>query len=174
MNELTALHEAITASVKLALPVFETVEAYVPANQNQTPALPALIHAITGLKPSVDPGDGRSCIMATFEARILVDSSSLQAPSQAVTLAAQVAVLLRKQFWGLDFVEEARLVEALPVIPIAAMPDAVEWRVQWEQALYLGSLQWPWPNEPGPLAFAFSPDTGPGHEGNYQSPEDMA
>ncbi|MNJ33027.1 hypothetical protein D3C77_277060 [compost metagenome] len=172
MNELTTLHEAITATIKLAMPVLETVEAYVPANQSTT--LPALLHAITGLKPGIDPGDGRSCIAATFEARILVDSNLPQASLQAVTLAAQLAVLLRKQFWGLDFVEETQQVQALPVLAIPASPVAVEWRVQWEQVLHLGSVQWPWPDEPGPMAFAFSPDTGLGNEGSYQSPEDLA
>ncbi|MGH8486131.1 MAG: hypothetical protein ACRESP_17185, partial [Pseudomonas sp.] len=84
MNELTALHEAITAIVKLAMPSLETVEAYVPANQST--ALPALLHTITGLKPGVDPGDGRSCIVAMFEARILVDGSHTQAALQVVSL----------------------------------------------------------------------------------------
>ncbi|MDD2047336.1 hypothetical protein [Pseudomonas putida] len=172
MNELTALHEAITATIKLAMPVFETVEAYVPANQSTV--MPALLHAITGLKPGIDPGDGRSCIVATIEARILVDSNGPEASLQAVTLATQLAVLLRKQFWGLDFVEEAQQVLALPVLAIPASPDTVEWRVQWEQVLRLGTVQWPWPDEPGPLAFAFSPDTGLGNEGSYQSLEDMA
>lgn len=171
MNELTTLHEAITATIKLAMPVLETVEAYVPANQSTT--LPALLHAITGLKPGIDPGDGRSCIAATFEARILVDSNLPQASLQAVTLATQLAVLLRKQFWGLDFVEETQQVQALPVLAVPASPVAVEWRVQWEQVLRLGIVQWPWPDEPGPLAFAFSPDTGLGNEGSYLQPEDM-
>lgn len=171
MNELTALHEAITATIKLAMPVFETVEAYDSAAQGT--ALPALFHAITGLAPGVDPGDGRACIVATFEARILVDSNGPQASLQAVSLATQMAVLLRKQFWGLDFVEQTQQVKALPELTLPTSPVAVEWRVQWEQALRLGSEQWPWPDEPGPLAFAFSPDTGIDNEGSYQTPEDM-
>ncbi|MFK0086501.1 hypothetical protein ACIQUS_04320 [Pseudomonas sp. NPDC090755] len=172
MNELATLHEAITSTIKTAMPGIQTVDAY--ALENENTALPALFHAISGLKPGVDPGDGRACILATFEARILVDSGQPQARLQAATLASQMTVLLRKQFWEVDFVEAAKSVQALPAQPVAGSTLPVEWRVQWEQALLLGSVQWPWPNEPGPLVFAFSPDTGLEHEGSYQSPEDLS
>lgn len=172
MSELANLHQAITATIKSAMPALASVDAYGAANEHT--ALPALFHAISALKPGADPGDGRSCIVATIEARILVDSTHPQAPLQAVTLATQLTVLLRKQFWEVDFVEEAKQVQALPVAPIPGSPPTTAWVVQWEQVLRLGQVQWPWPDEPGPLVFAFSPDTGPGNEGNYQSPEDLA
>ncbi|MGH8381024.1 hypothetical protein [Pseudomonas sp.] len=171
MSELQTLHGAITATIKAAMPQFETVEAYATADQNT--ALPALIHAVTGLKPGADPGDGRACVLATFEACILVDASHPQAALQAAMLATRLTVLLRQQFWQMDFVEAVKSVQALPVQPTTASTHPIIWRVQWEQALYLGAAQWSWPDEPGPLAFAFSPDTGPGHEAGYQSPEDM-
>ncbi|MDD1014690.1 hypothetical protein [Pseudomonas rubra] len=171
MSELNRLHEAISATIKAALPQFETVEAYVSADH--TTVLPALFHSITGLKPGDDPGDGRVRVIATFDARIFVASASQHAALEAVTLASQVTVLLRKQFWAQDFVDEAQAVQARPV---QAPADAVvphSWTVQWEQALYLGERQWPWPDEPGPLAFAFSPDTGPSFEADYQTSEDL-
>jgi hypothetical protein len=167
MNELTTLHEAITASIKTAMPQLETVGAYAAANEST--ALPALLYAITRLEPGVDPGDGRSGIIASFEARILVDSAHQQASLMAVTLATELTVLLHKQFWALDFVDGASMVRA---VPIAEMPTV--WLVQWQQMVRLGVAQWPWPDEPGPVVFAFSPDTGSGNEGNYQLPEDMA
>lgn len=166
MNELTTLHEAITVSIKAAMPQFETVGAYAAANQSTS--LPALLYGITRLEPGADPGDGRSGIVATFEARILVDPAHQQAALLAVTLATELTVLLRKQFWGLDFVDSASMVRALP-----AAETPTIWLVQWQQMLRLGVVQWPWPDEPGPVVFAFSPDTGSGNEGNYQLPEDM-
>lgn len=168
MNELTTLHEAITASIKVAIPTLETVGAYAAAEASTV--LPALLFAITSLEPGVDPGDGRSGISAGFEAHILVDPASAQAPLLALTLASELAVLLRKQFWALDFVEGATNVRAVPAV---ASP-ATTWLVQWQQVVRLGAASWPWPDESGPLAFAFSPDTGPGNEGAYQSPEDLA
>ncbi|ROL74703.1 hypothetical protein [Pseudomonas vranovensis] len=171
MSELNRLHEAISATIKAALPQFETVEAY--ASAAPTTVLPALFHSITALKPGDDPGDGRVRVIATFEARIFVDSAGEQAALGIATLACQMTVLLRKQFWALDFVDEAKAVQALPVQLSADAALPRNWTVQWEQALYLGAEQWPWPVEPGPLAFAFSPDTGPGFEGDYQSAEDL-
>ncbi|PRA71460.1 hypothetical protein CQ065_02075 [Pseudomonas sp. MYb187] len=172
MCELTTLHQAITATIKTAMPELATVDAYGGADSST--AMPALFHSITALRPAVDPGDGRSCILATIEARILVDVGDTQAPLRAVTLATQLAVLLRKQFWGVDFVEEANNVRAVPVVADPVLPAPVTWQVKWEQVLRLGTMQWPWPDEPGPVAFAFSPDTGPGHEADYQSPEDLS
>ncbi|MEG0858980.1 MAG: hypothetical protein RSD81_06555 [Pseudomonas sp.] len=167
MNELTTLHEAITASIKAAIPQFETVGAYATADESTV--LPALLYAITSLVPGVDPGDGRAGIIAGFEARILVDPARPQAPLLSVSLAAQLTILLRKQFWALDFVEGASVVRAMP----ATTASTTIWLVQWQQMLRLGAAQWPWPDEPGPLAFAFSPDTGRGNEDSYQSAEGM-
>lgn len=168
MNELTTLHEAITVTIKAGIPQFETVGAYAAADESTV--LPALFYAITSLEPGVDPGDGRTGISAGFEARILVDPAHPHAPLLAVTLATELTVLLRKQFWALDFVEEASVVRA---VPAAAAPTSI-WLVQWQQMLRLGITQWPWPDQPGPLAFAFSPDTGLGNEDRYQLPEDLA
>lgn len=166
MSELTELHEAISATIKLAMPALQSVEAYAPVSDSTS--LPAMSYAIVGIKPGVDAGDGRACIVATFEANILVNASQPQAQLQAVTLASELAVLLRKQFWGIAFVDEAQCIQGFPVQPLA-----VQWRVQWQQVLWLGNTQWPWPDAPGPIAFAFSPDTGAGKEANYQTPEDF-
>ncbi|WP_433886337.1 hypothetical protein [Pseudomonas vranovensis] len=171
MNELTTLHEAITATIKVAMPQLETVAAYAVADQNT--ALPALYHAITSFKPAADPGDGRCCIQASFEAHILVDASAASAPLLVTALATQLTILLHQQFWQVDFVEAAKNVQASVVQPAVGSNSSISWTVQWEQVLYLGAEQWPWPVEPGPLAFAFSPDTGPGFEGGYQSAGDL-
>lgn len=172
MNELTTLHAAITATLKLAMPELQFIAAFAVPDAD-TP-LPALFHAITGMQPGADSGDGRSCILASFDARIVVDAEHGQAPLEAATLAARLTVLLRQQFWNLDFVEACINANARPVTDAASTAAAVQWRVQWQQPLYLGELQWPWPNQPpGTLAFAFSPDTGPAHKDAYQAPEDL-
>ncbi|MDD2061050.1 hypothetical protein N5D52_00725 [Pseudomonas sp. GD03860] len=111
MSELTTLHQAITTTIKATMPELATVDAYVTADSST--AMPALFHSITALRPALDPGDGRSCIQATIEARIHVDAGDVHAPLRAVTLAVQLAVLLRKQFWGIDFVEDANNIQAL-------------------------------------------------------------
>lgn len=168
MTDLSGLHQAVSATLRAAMPQLRTVECYA-AVQAQTP-LPALFHGIVGLKPGIDPGDGHSCVIATFEARIHTDASQPYPALEAVDLAAQLMVLLRKQYWNIDFVEEARSVQALP-----SNASPTTWTVQWEQVLHLGQVQWPWPNQPpGSLVLAFDPDSGPGNESAYKAPEDFA
>ena len=168
MSDLNQLHQAISATIAAAMPQLATVGSHAVVQEGSV--LPALFHSIVRLKPGIDPGDGHSCIDATFEARIHVDASHPQAAQNASTLAAQLVVLLRKQYWEIDFVEEARVTKARPLY---GTPSA--WRVRWKQVLHLGEAQWPWPNQPpGSLVFAFDPDAGSGNEGNYKSPEDFA
>ncbi|MFJ4371787.1 hypothetical protein ACIP1T_04125 [Pseudomonas japonica] len=168
MSDLNGLHQAIGATLETALAQLATVGSYAAVQQET--ALPALFYGIVGLKPGTDPGDGHSRVIATFEARISTDGTRPQAVLEAVSLAAQLMVLLRKQYWNIDFVEEARGVQALP-----SSTAPTTWVVQWEQVLHLGEAQWPWPNQPpGSLLLSFDPDTGPGHESDYKPAEDFA
>ncbi|MFD2643056.1 hypothetical protein [Pseudomonas japonica] len=168
MSDLNGLHQAIGATLETAFPQLATVGSYAAVQQET--ALPALFYGIVGLKPGTDPGDGHSRVIATFEARISTDGTRPQAVLETVSLAAQLMVLLRKQYWNIDFVEEARGVQALP-----SSTAPTTWVVQWEQVLHLGEAQWPWPNQPpGSLLLSFDPDTGPGHESDYKAAEDFA
>ena len=172
MNELTQLQDAIMATIKLAMPQLHTVEALPKVLEDATE--PALYLAITGLDQGTDPGDGRSCMQATLEARVRVDANLVQAPLQAAILAAQLIELLRCQQWDLDFVEGATAVSAKPADIVSEPAYRAEWIVRWQQLIYLGQEQWPWPNQPpGTLVLGVGPDTGTLDEGRYQSPEQM-
>jgi hypothetical protein len=75
--------------------------------------------------------------------------------------------LLRQQLWGLEFVEATRNVQAQYL--------GAQWKVRWEQPVLLGEPRWEWPDQPpGSLVLGFEPDTGPGNEGRYINPEDLA
>lgn len=171
-SELTLLHDAMTAAIKAALPKVVYVKDH-PVLEEGMP-MPALIYALTNLAPGDDPGDGRVCLMATFEACILVESSRDRAPLQAAILAGKLAQLLHNQYWDLDFVDHVRDVQAMPGESVPELEQCATWSAQWRQPVYLGDTEWLWPDEPpGSLVFAFSPDTGTGSEGGYQSPEAM-
>lgn len=173
MSVLTQLPDAITSTIKTAMPHLQTVEAF-PARVDGS-AETAIYWAITGMDPGADPGDGRSCLLTTFEARVRVDPSVSQASLQAVTLAAQLMDLLRCQYWNLDAVGSATAVWAKPAGTAVDPTAKTEWTVQWQQSIYLGQEQWPWAKQPpGTLVLGFSPDIGPGHEGDYQSPEQLS
>ncbi|MEZ0197377.1 hypothetical protein AB9U01_25320 [Pseudomonas qingdaonensis] len=172
-SEFTLLHDAMTTAITDALPQCRHVEAY-PKLVAEGMKLPALMFAMTAVEPGPDPGDGRTCITATFEALILVEEARPRAPLQAAILAGHLVKLLRLQYWDQDFVG--------PVTDVRGMPSetpeilqCVSWSVHWRQDIYLGDTAWLWDDEPpGSLMFAFHPDTGPGSEGSYVAPEDMA
>jgi hypothetical protein len=171
-SELTRLHDAMTPAIAAAMPQVVYVKDY-PVLEEGMP-LPALLYAVTNLVPGEDPGDGRVCVLATFEACILVESSRDRAPLQAAVLAGKLVKLLHYQYWGLDFVDHVRDVQAMPTDSIPALDHCSAWSVQWRQPVYLGDTEWLWADEPpGTLVFAFHPDTGPGSESGYIGPGDI-
>ncbi len=128
------------------MPHVHTVEAF-PEVLEGIPT-PAIFFAITGMDPGDDPGDGRSCVRATFEACVLVDANRRRAPLQASILAAQLTDLLRMQYWDLDFVEGTTAVRAMPDGSTPELVQCAAWAVQWQQTVYLGATDWPWSDEP--------------------------
>jgi len=169
-SELTVLHEAITATLKEALPQIKLVEAYPVLKEGM--ALPALLYAMTNVAPGLNPGDGRLCVSATFEAIILLESKRAMAPLQAAILASKLLQLVNEQYWDVDFVDQPSDMQAMPAEVLPELHRCVGWTVQWRQNIYLGDTAWPWPDEPpGSLVFAFDPDSGPGNEGQYVAPE---
>ncbi|KXG81685.1 hypothetical protein [Pseudomonas mosselii] len=165
MSELAQLYAAVTSTLRATLPVFATVAT--EGDVTLEPALPALVHGVLRMRGDEALRDGRSLLMATFEARVTAQGTPAQARTQAGVLAAQLIDVLRQQSWGLDYVEGAR--------DILAEAEGTSWRVQWEQPVLLGTVHWPWPDQPpGSLMLGFAPDTGPGNQDKYLSPEDLA
>lgn len=172
-SELRVLHEAMTATLKEALPQIQHIEAYPVVKEGMK--LPALLYAATNFAPGIQPGDGRLLVTVTFEALILLESKRPMAPLQAAILASKLMQVLDQQYWDLVFVDQAQDMQAIPAEMAPELARCVGWAVQWRQNVYLGDTAWPWENEPpGSLVFAFSPDTGPDSEGSYLSPEEMA
>ncbi|MEX5586366.1 MULTISPECIES: hypothetical protein [Pseudomonas] len=165
MSELTTLYAALTATIREAMPELASVDAH--STLGNTPALPALRHGIVRMTADAAPRDGRSVLIASFEADITADALNPEARLQGSLLAAQLMDLLRQQFWGLDFVEASRNVQA--------QFEAGDWKVRWDQPVLLGEPQWPWPDQPaGSLLLGIDPDTGPGNQSRYFAPEDLA
>lgn len=166
MSEMTTLHAAVTATIREAIPELASVDAY-SAVGNST-ALPALRHGVVRMTADPAPRDGRSVLLASFEADITAaDSAQAEARLQGSLLAAQLIDVLRQQFWELDFVEASRNVEA--------QFDGSGWTVRWDQPVLLGEPRWDWPDQPpGQLMLGISPETGPGNEGNYFPAQELS
>ncbi|MDZ5740964.1 hypothetical protein [Pseudomonas asiatica] len=173
LPELAELHTAMARIIREAMPQVVDVQHY-PKLQEGLP-MPALYFALSGLAPGPDPGDGRTAVMATFEACVLVESDREQAHLQAAILATKLVRLLdHDQYWGVECVDQAQDVHAMPSESIPELLQCAAWTVQWRHVLYLGDTEWPWEDQPpGSLLFAFDPDSGPGSEHQYQGPEAM-
>lgn len=136
--------------------------------------VPAVVLELAGLESAdKDPGTGETAVDARFEARVIVGADEPNCLHVVAFVAAQLAVLLRLQSWGLA-VEFAQFVRAERDWSRPELDSFAVWVVEWTQVIYLGEEEWPWPREPGPLKFAFDPESGSGNEGLYQSPETLA
>lgn len=165
MSELATLHAAVTATIREAMPELASVDAYTTVGN--APERPALRHGIVRMIADAAPRDGRSVLVATFEADITADSANPEARLQGSLLAAQLMDLLRQQHWALDFVEGSRNVQA--------QFEGSGWTVRWDQPVLFGEPRWQWPNQPpGSLMLGIAPDIGLGNEGSYRPPEDLA
>ncbi|WP_228393640.1 hypothetical protein [Pseudomonas helleri] len=174
MSELTTLHDAITATLSAAMPKVLHVEAFPELDSKVR--TPALLYGLTDMSPGTDRGEGKTALIGRFQSCILIDADRPKASLQAAILAAQMAVALKDQWWDLDFVLSAPTqIHAQPEAPTKELEQFVMWSVQWIQEFEVGELEWPWPDEPpGSLLFGFSPDTGPGSEGDYTAPQALA
>lgn len=134
--------------------------------------VPALLYGITDLALGEDRATGKTALIGRFQSCILIDATAHKASLQAAILAGQMMAVLRYQYWGdLDFVvgppEHAH---AQPEEPPEDLRQFVMWSVQWTQAFEIGTLEWPWPDEPpGGLLFGFNDDP----KEAFVAPEDL-
>src|SRR5689334_7610635 len=147
MSELTTLHEAITRTISAAMPKILHVEQFPElGSEVQTPAL---LYGLTDMTLGTDRGEGKTALIGRFQSCILVDAVRKKASLQAAILASQMAVILKDQYWDLDFVTgPPENIHAQPEAPTQDLEQFVMWSVQWTQAFEIGTLEWPWPDEP--------------------------
>ncbi|CAM3807176.1 hypothetical protein CCOS865_01827 [Pseudomonas reidholzensis] len=169
---LSQVYAAIEEHIREAIPGLAYVGT-MPSGIEVVPP-PAVVIELAGFDDAdKDPGTGETAVEARFEARVIVGAEEDNCLHIAAFVAAQLAVLLRIQTWGLP-VEPSQFVRAERDWTRPELDAYAVWVVEWTQIIYLGVEEWPWANEPpGTLVFAFHPDSGTGNEGGYQSPEAM-
>jgi len=162
---LDQLYKAIEQHLFSQLPGIKAVTAW-PSIKDRI-ALPVVFIEMAEIEPGKDIGTGETTLICRFEARIIVDPIRPQHCQQAAQLAAQLAVLLRMQNWGLA-IEPAEFVQAMQDWTKPELDGYTVWLVEWTHQIYLGVEEWPWPDEPpGSLVFDIEPGDGP------VSPEDL-
>lgn len=157
VSELTILHEAIEATLAERMPRVVEVKAY--PELESIVAEPSLLFALVDMKPGEDTGTGKTAMACQFQAAILVDATRTRAPLQAAILAAQLANVLRGQYWDLEFVDAPTRVHARPDGSTPELAQFCVWVVDWVQVVHFGEFEWPWPDEaPGTLVFDLGSD----------------
>lgn len=170
---LDRLYEAIEQHLREHLPGIQGVSFWPDLRAETGIPTPVVLLEMAEMEPAQDPGTGETALTCKFEARIVVDSISVDPQRQAVQLASQLAVLLRGQSWGLE-VDLAQFMRSTQDWTNPELDGYFVWLVEWDQTVYLGAEEWPWPNEPpGSLVFAFDPESGSGNEGEYFPPESV-
>jgi hypothetical protein len=146
---LDQLYRAVEQHLRAHLLGVQTVTAWPKVSDRVL--LPAVFLELAEIEPGTDIGTGETSLVCKFEARVIVDPLKPNHHQQAVQLVTQLAVLLRAQTWG-SAVEPAEFVQALQDWTQPQLDGYTVWLVEWNQQIYLGTEQWPWPDDqPGEL-----------------------
>lgn len=143
---LDRLYTAIEQHIEASFPVLEFIATW-PDIRESVP-LPALFLELSEFEPGTEVGTGQTALVCRFEARVIVGPEDALHNQQAALLAAQLAVLLRAQYWGLPDVDAAEFVRAVPDWTKPELDGYTVWLVEWTQPIKLGVEEWPWPDGP--------------------------
>lgn len=140
---LGQVYAAIEEHIKDAIPAL----AYVGTMPEKLEhiCVPGVVIELTGFEPAdADPGTGEVAVEARFEARVLIGREQCDSLVAAAHCAAQLAVLLRMQSWGLP-VGLAEFIRSERDWTRPELDTCVVWVVEWSQVIFLGQEEWPWP-----------------------------
>lgn len=180
--DLDVLHDAIVADIKAAFPQFATVEFY-DENRKELPKPACLLELVEmDTIRDEDPGTEQLCVMATFEAQLVIDFRTPKAKRAISFLAAGLAAWLRMRRWTNYSGTTPKLPtgEALVIgayrddfraIGMQRSQDLEQyevWRVEWQQRIHLGNTIWTDEGAtPSEVFTGWSPDIGLGNEDKY-------
>ncbi|UVL73868.1 hypothetical protein [Pseudomonas protegens] len=142
---LDQLYGAIEQHIREAIPGLQFVGT-MPDMLDHVP-IPAVVIELVEMEPGRDQLTGETALEARFEARVIVGSEREQCQQQAAFVAAQLAVLLRLQTWGVE-AGAAEFVRAAQDWTRPELDGYAVWVVEWTQGIYLGPEEWPWPDQP--------------------------
>lgn len=142
---LDQLYGAIEQHIREAIPGLQFVGT-MPDMLDHVP-IPAVVIELVEMEPGSDQLTGETALEARFEARVIVGSEQEQCQQQAAFVAAQLAVLLRLQTWGVE-ADAAEFVRAAQDWTRPELDGYAVWVVEWTQGIYLGPEEWPWPDQP--------------------------
>lgn len=184
--DLAELHQAIVDDIRAAFPGLATVEFYRGEGLEDRKTLPppACLLDLTELEvlQDDDPGTEQTCVMAKFEAELVISFRTTQAKRSVRMLAASLVAWLRNRRWT-DPTQPAFKLPTGPALVIGAYPDDFRvmgaqrdqdlpqfeiWRVEWQQRIHLGATVWTDEGTvPTQVFIGQLPEIGIGNEDEY-------
>lgn len=152
---LEVIYAAIEADIKAQFPALVTVE-FDREDRKNLPK-PACLLSLTEFEssPNDDPGTEQLCVLASFEAELIITFAGLNQKKKIRKLAANMAAWLHNRRWSTPgyLGEPGRSGSKLPTGPCivgGAYPDDFQpeldqfeiWRVEWSQLIHLGDTVW--------------------------------
>ncbi|MBI3143818.1 MAG: hypothetical protein HYZ18_00825 [Pseudogulbenkiania sp.] len=166
---IDVLHDAIEQRLATAMPPLD-VRFYPELTERVT--LPLLALELSEFEPGTDPGTGELALIATVQARLVMDPTQPDAERAVRQLAVRVgAVVHRSTNFGVP-VTPARIRQIGPDgFHRAELDGYLVWLIEWTHELDVGD-----PEDitlpaivPREVAWGFEPDTGAGSEGTYET-----
>lgn len=145
---LDRLYAAVERHIGEHLPGLQTIATWPDIDERTPVRLPAAFLELAEIEPGTYDGTGKTTMVCKFEVRLVVGAEQPLHKHQAAQLVAQLAVLLRAQYWGLEDVGPAEFVQAVPDWTKPELDGYTVWLVEWTQAIQLGEEEWPWSDQP--------------------------
>ncbi|MCL2829419.1 MAG: hypothetical protein FWD77_01625 [Betaproteobacteria bacterium] len=165
LDSLGQLHAAIVNGLRQKIPETITVGAYPEIERSLK--LPAVLVELSEIDPGEDPGTGETALIAHFQARAIFDPAQKNAELLVRELAAQIAVAITHETWGVP----VSVAQMLQIGEDAFKPELdgyLSWMVEWTHQFNIGPQNWPWPDSTGLcILLGIYPETGAGKEDKY-------
>lgn len=160
--DLTVLHDAIVADIRAAFPALATVQFYRgedDGEERKSIPTPACILELSEFEADdeADPGTGQLCVIASFDAELIVGFRTERAKHSIRHLAAAMAAWLHKRRWT-NPANPAKKLPTGEAMVAGAYPDDFRgggsasretnldqfevWRIEWRQRIHLGNTVW--------------------------------
>lgn len=135
--ELKQLHDAIVDAVRERLPQLATVAEYTATVEGGSINTPAALLDLEGFDEGADIGDGETAISCRFALHCMLSNETPRVEVECRQFAAEVVRLVRRNTWGLNFVDQPTAIAAGAAEFRPGAKGYESWSVTWEQVVYL-------------------------------------
>lgn len=146
ITNFTALHDAMEAHFKKAIPALNTVDAYRDTPQTDKILTPAVLVGVEEMEAGKKVTGGRLAMDCVFSAYCLLSAQTKRSETEIRNMAAMVAMHLDGQRFGLgEAVGRPSNLSCVPGVFQNDQPGLECWIVSWTQTVHLGDE---WKPEP--------------------------